>query len=88
MSIIPDNEISISMMESYGYKYDNKNKMLPLFRERALELFEKGATIYLLYSDNSESLAERKDELNFHFNYGGICGIEMPDWEKWLESRI
>ena len=39
-------------MQEYGYSYDG---MLPVTRERALELDAAGLTVYVLHEDNTES---------------------------------
>ena len=49
---MPDSEVSVSDMQEYGYLYDG---MLPVTRERALELDAAGLTVYLLHEDNTES---------------------------------
>ncbi|MEG0570375.1 MAG: YodL domain-containing protein [Oscillospiraceae bacterium] len=82
---MPDNTISISDMEQYGYKYDEVNKMLPLSNAKAVELFEKDDPIYLLYEDNTEAIPDTKDYVINHFEKGGIAGIEQADWKNIIE---
>ena len=50
---MPDSEVSVSDMQEYGYFYDG---MLPVTRERALELDAAGLTVYVLHEDNTESM--------------------------------
>ena len=47
---MPDSEVSVSDMQGYGYFYDG---MLPVTKERALELDAAGLTIYVLHEDNT-----------------------------------
>jgi len=51
---VPDPSMSIEAMNAYGY---TDADMLPLSKERALELFESDVPIYMLYDDNSEAMA-------------------------------
>lgn len=51
--IPPDPAISVEARNSYGYTDD---AMLPLTKERALELFERDVPVYLLYGDNTEAM--------------------------------
>ena len=44
--------VSTPDMQEYGYSYDG---MLPVTRERALELDAAGLTVYVLHEDNTES---------------------------------
>jgi len=61
-------------MIDYGYSWDG---MMPLTEEKAYELFEKNeCSIYLLYEDGAEGLATSIDEIENHFNQGGMLGAE------------
>jgi DNA repair protein RadC len=71
---LPDPDVSIADRNSYGYLDD---EMLPLSRERATELFEHDLTVYLLYEDDTESMAFDIEEID---NHSGIFGIERSDW--------
>ncbi|RBP58440.1 DNA repair protein RadC [Alkalibaculum bacchi] len=71
---LPDPDISISDRNSYGYLDDG---MLPLSRERAAELFEQDLTVYLLYEDDTESMAFDREDID---NHSGIFGIQRTDW--------
>ena len=73
---LPDPTLSAAELSDFGYEYDG---MLPLSNLRAIELFDTGHPIYLLYSDNTEAMAVDRDELRFH---DGLCGIERDDWER------
>ena len=73
---MPDSEVSVSDMQEYGYLYDG---MLPVTRERALELDAAGLTVYLLHEDNTESMVFDTEEIMEH---GGLFGVEHEDWEQ------
>ena len=73
---LPDPAVSIADMTNYGYTAD---EMLPLSQARALKLFDKDNTVYLLYPDNTEAMAFDRDEISQH---DGFFGIEKADWEK------
>ncbi|MGN8967899.1 LPD28 domain-containing protein [Intestinimonas sp. HCP28S3_D6] len=73
---MPDSEVSVSDMQEYGYFYDG---MLPVTRERALELDAAGLTVYVLHEDNTESLVFDSQEIMDH---GGIFGVDREEWEK------
>lgn len=71
----PDPAISSEARNAYGYTDDG---MLPLTKERAMELFERDVPVYLLYGDNTESMAFDQTEI---LNHDGIFGIDRADWE-------
>jgi hypothetical protein len=73
---MPDSEVSVSDMQEYGYFYDG---MLPVTRERALELDAAGLTVYVLHEDNTESMVFDTEEIMDH---GGIFGVDREEWEK------
>ena len=73
---MPDSEVSVSDMQEYGYFYDG---MLPVTRERALELDAAGLTVYVLHEDNMESMVFDTEEIMEH---GGLFGVEHEEWEK------
>ena len=73
---MPDSEVSVSDMQGYGYFYDG---MLPVTRERALELDSAGLTVYVLHEDNTESMVFDTEEIMEH---GGLFGVEHEEWEK------
>ena len=73
---MPDSEVSVSDMQEYGYFYDG---MLPVTRERALELDAAGLTVYVLHEDNTESMVFDSQEIMEH---GGLFGVEHEEWEK------
>ena len=73
---MPDSEVSVSDMQGYGYFYDG---MLPVTRERALELDAAGLTVYVLHEDNTESMVFDPQEIMDH---GGLFGVDREEWEK------
>ena len=73
---MPDEQVSIPDMQEYGYFYDG---MLPVTRERALELDTAGLTVYVLHEDNTESMVFDSQEIMDH---GGIFGVDREEWEK------
>ena len=73
---MPDSEVSVSDMQEYGYLYDG---MLPVTRERALELDAAGLTVYILHEDNTESMVFDTEEIMEH---GGLFGVEHEEWEQ------
>ena len=73
---MPDSEVSVSDMQGYGYFHDG---MLPVTRERALELDAAGLTVYILHEDNTESMVFDTEEIMEH---GGLFGVEHEEWEQ------
>ena len=78
---LPDGMIGLSEMHGYGYTWE---EMLPLTKERALELFDSDLSVYQLHKDGSETLIEDKEQITGH---EGIFGIEKSDWENERELR-
>ena len=73
---LPDPMIGLYEMHDYGYDW---SEMLPLTKERALELWDDDYPIYLLHVDGSETMADDREEIEEH---GGIFGIEKEDWMR------
>ena len=76
----PDPAISAEARNAFGYTDD---AMLPLTKERAMELFERDVPVYLLYSDNTEAMAFEQTEI---LNHDGIFGIDRVDWDAVKEQ--
>jgi len=72
--IMPDPTIGFSEMNLYGYSAAD---MLPLTAIRAAELFNQDLTVYLMYPDNTETMAYDLSEIESH---DGIFGIERDEW--------
>lgn len=77
---LPDPAISIEARNAYGYTDDN---MLPLTRERAMELFKQDCTVYMLYEGNGEGMAFDLEDIQLHT---GIFGITREEWELVKDS--
>lgn len=71
---VPDPAISVESMNAYGYTDSN---MLPLTKERALELMERDVTVYMLHTENTEAMAFDADEIR---SFDGIFGVEASEW--------
>ncbi|MCL2301247.1 MAG: sigma-70 family RNA polymerase sigma factor [Firmicutes bacterium] len=73
---VPDPSITADERDKYGYTEDD---MYPLSAQRAVEMYDTGHPIYLLFPDNTEALAEDRDEI-ITFSDDGLCGITHTDW--------
>lgn len=71
----PDPTMSIAAMNAFGY---TDGDMLPLSKERALELMERDVTVYMLYENNAEAMAFEPEDIEMHT---GIFGITREDWD-------
>ena len=72
---MPDPSLSIEAMNAYGY---TDSDMLPLSKERALELFERDVPIYMLYDGNTEAMAFEAEDIVL---FSGCFGITREDWD-------
>ena len=72
---MPDPSFSLDVMRDYGY---TDADMLPLSKDRALELAERDVTVYMLYSDNSEAMVFDTEDI---VNFDGLFGITREDWD-------
>ena len=73
LTTLIDPTVSQSDMHAYGYMCDS---MIPLKKERALEIFDHNEhEIYLLYEDDTESAVCRRDEI---LAFGGLFGVIAP----------
>ena len=72
---MPDSQLDRRAMKSFGY---TDEEMLPLSKDRALELAERDVTVYLLYGDNTEAMALDDREIIEH---NGLFGITREDWD-------
>ena len=73
---MPDPSMSIKAMNAYGY---TDGDMLPLSKERALELFERDVPIYMLYEGNTEAMAFEAEDIVL---FSGCFGITREDWDS------
>jgi antirestriction protein ArdC/predicted nucleotidyltransferase len=78
---LPDGMVGLSEMHEYGYSWD---EMLPLTKDRALELFGEDVAVYRLHADGSETLVEDSAALQGH---DGLFGVEKGDWSAYLEYQ-
>ena len=74
--VFPDPTVTPQMMNHYGYMDQD---MLPLSKDRALELAEQDVTIFMLYQDGSEEMAFDAEEIAGH---DGLFGIAAEEWES------
>ena len=75
LAVPPDPSVSIAAMHAFGYLDAD---MLPLSKERALELMEHDATVYMLFAENSEAMAFEPEDIAMHT---GLFGITREDWD-------
>ena len=66
--------LSLEEQDAYGYHYEG---MLPLEKEEALRVYDLDVfPVYLLYEDDTESMANCRSDILKH---DGIFGIERED---------
>ena len=70
---VPDSMVSIPDMKEYGYLWE---RMLPLGKEKVLELYQKGVMVQKLYPDDTETYVQGLDDLQGH---DGMFGMEKGD---------
>jgi hypothetical protein len=73
---LADPSVTMTDMYAYGYGWEG---MIPLDKDRALELYDKGYQIYRLYEDDAEGAIDTRDEIVAR---GGIFGTEDSAWVK------
>lgn len=74
----PMPDTSIGFLEMYQYGYTDGNTMLPLTKERAMELFMQDVPVFLLYGDNTEAMALDAEDISSHT---GVLGVEREEWD-------
>lgn len=72
---MPDPTLTVDDMRSYGYM---DSDMLPLSKDRALELLEHDITVYMLHPSNAEEMVFEAEDIIKH---DGMFGITRPDWD-------
>ena len=77
---LPDPVITPEMMEWYGYHDPN---MFPLSKDRALELLEQDALLFMLYPDNTDEMVLGSEDV---VNHDGIIGITREEWQDIHDS--
>lgn len=78
--LMPD-KVSMEEMHAYGYTWD---AMLPLTKERALELIDTDLLLFRLYEDGAEGMIDSKEEILSH---DGLFGIERDSWISYLNTQ-
>ena len=74
----PMPDTGIGFLEMYQYGYTDGNTMLPLTKERAMELFMQDVPVFLLYGDNTEAMALDAEDISSHT---GVFGVEREEWD-------
>ena len=72
---MPDSELTVADLEACGYLGGD---LLPLSKDRALELFEQERTVYMI-EDGGASMAFDPDEIQAH---SGLFAVSREEWEK------
>ena len=74
----PMPDTGIGFQEMYQYGYTDGNTMLPLTKERAMELFMQDVPVFLLYADSTEAMALDAEDISSHT---GVFGVEREEWD-------
>lgn len=74
----PMPDTGIGFLEMYQYGYTDGNAMLPLTKERAMELFMQDVPVFLLYGDNTEAMVLDAEDISSHT---GVFGVEREEWD-------
>ena len=74
----PMPDTGIGFLEMYQYGYTDGNAMLPLTKERAMELFMQDVPVFLLYADSTEAMALDAEDISLHT---GVFGVEREEWD-------
>ena len=74
----PMPDTGIGFLEMYQYGYTDGNAMLPLAKERAMELFMQDVPVFLLYGDNTEAMVLDAEDISSHT---GVFGVEREEWD-------
>lgn len=86
VQLVTDMEEIQRQRDSYGYDF---TYMTPIdTKEAALEAYDRGEAVYLLYPDNTEGMAESRAEIE---NFEGYFGIEKepsPDVVREQNSEL
>ena len=74
----PMPDTGIGFLEMYQYGYTDGTAMLPLTKERAMELFMQDVPVFLLYADSTEAMALDAEDISSHT---GVFGVEREEWD-------
>ncbi len=72
---MPDSDLTVADLEACGYL---DGDLLPLSKDRALELFEQDLTVYMI-ENGSASMAFDTDEIQAH---SGLFAVSYEEWEE------
>ena len=72
---MPDSDLTMADLEACGYL---DGDLLPLSKDRALELFEQDLTVYMI-EDGCASMAFDPDEIQA---YSGLFAVRREEWEE------
>jgi antirestriction protein ArdC len=72
---MPDSDLIVANLEACGYL---DGDLLPLSKDRALELFEQDLTVYMI-EDGGASMAFDPDEIQAH---SGLFAVSREEWEE------
>ena len=82
MNRLPDNTINIETVGRRGY---TSEQMIPIGKAAALNFYNQGLPIWLLYENNEEKQVFKLSEIHKHTFY---CGITEEDWITEKINRI
>jgi len=72
---VPDSTIHPKALQYYGF---TDADMLPITKNRALELLDRDLTVYMIYPLNTEKIALDAEDLLHH---DGLFGVTKTEWE-------
>jgi antirestriction protein ArdC len=72
---MPDSDLTVADLEACGYL---DGDLLPLSKDRALELFDQDLTVYMI-EDGSANMAFDPDEIQAH---SGLFAVSCEEWEE------
>jgi len=73
---LSDPTVTRADMYAYGYGWDG---MIPLSKEGALALWDKGHEIFRLYENDAEGAVDNRAEIE---SFDGLFGMEDPAWKR------
>jgi len=79
---MPDPTLTMEDMHNYGY---TDGDMLPLSRERAVELFEQNVSVYMLLAGNGAGMVFDREDIDAH---GGMFAVSRVEWDACRDSFI
>lgn len=73
---MPDPALTVEDMHNYGYL---DGDMLPLTKERAIELQEQDLTVYMLFEGNGAGMAFDQEDIDSH---NGMFAVTREEWDE------